>query len=99
MIDILEKIRKLRLERNWSEYQLAEKSDSTISSWYRKNQIPTISSLEKICSSFNLTLSQFLIEESTSSKILTEEQQELLDNYSRLSKKQQSVILELVKSI
>ena len=65
MIDILEKIRKLRLERNWSEYQLAEKSDlpqSTISSWYRKNQIPTISSLEKICSSFNLTLSQFLIE-------------------------------------
>jgi hypothetical protein len=40
-----------------------------------------------------------LIEESTSSKILTEEQQELLDNYSRLSKKQQSVILELVKSI
>ena len=62
MIDILEKIRILKLERNWSEYQLAEKSgipQSTISSWYRKNQIPTISSLEKICNAFNLTLSQF----------------------------------------
>ena len=27
MINILDKIRKLRLERNWSEYQLAEKSE------------------------------------------------------------------------
>ena len=82
MIDILEKIRILKLERNWSEYQLAEKSEipqSTISSWYRKNQIPTISSLEKICNAFNLTLSQFFIEENSISKILTDIQQELID--------------------
>ena len=102
MIDILDKIRKLRIERNWSEYQLAEKSElpqSTISSWYRKSQIPTLLSLEKICKAFNLTLSQFLSEETLSSKILTKEQQELIDSFSRLSKEKQSVIMSLMKVI
>ena len=57
-MDILDKIRKLRLERNWTEYQLAEKSglpQSTISSWYRKNMQPSVSSLEKICAAFSDT--------------------------------------------
>jgi len=56
-MDILEKIRKFRIERNWTEYQLAEKSElpqSTISSWYRKNQITSIPSLEKICKAFGI---------------------------------------------
>ena len=39
-MDILKRIVDLRKERNWTEYQLAEQSgltQSTISSWYRKN--------------------------------------------------------------
>ena len=39
-MDILEKITKMRLERGWTEYELAERAgltQSTISSWYRKN--------------------------------------------------------------
>ena len=61
-MNVLDKITWLRLERNWSEYQLAEKSgltQSTISTWYRKNMLPTIPSLIKICDAFGLTLSQF----------------------------------------
>jgi len=44
-MNVLEKISKFRLERNWTEYQLAEKSglpQSTISSWLRKNQLDLI---------------------------------------------------------
>ena len=44
-MDILDKITQFRMERNWTEYQLAEKSgltQSTISSWYRKHMLPTI---------------------------------------------------------
>ena len=40
MIDVLERITQQRLSRNWTEYQLAQKSgipQPTISSWYRKN--------------------------------------------------------------
>ena len=49
-MDILEKITKLREARKWTEYMLSEKSglaQSTISSWYKKNMLPSITSLEK----------------------------------------------------
>ena len=55
MIDVLQRINELREERHWTEYQLAERSgltQSTISSWYRKNMLPTIPSLTKICDAF-----------------------------------------------
>ena len=57
MKDILSVITTYREERGWTEYQLAERSglpQSTISSWYRKNMVPTIPSLEKICTAFVL---------------------------------------------
>ena len=43
MFDINERIIELRMERHWSEYQLAEKSgigQSTISSWTRTKSMP-----------------------------------------------------------
>lgn len=51
MKDILTAITELREQRNWTEYQLAERSglpQSTISSWFRKGMIPTVPSLEKV---------------------------------------------------
>ena len=60
--DVLQEITKLRLERGWSEYELAKNtglSQSTISTWYGKGQVPTIQTLEKVCRGFGITLSQF----------------------------------------
>ena len=59
MIDILEKISSHRKERNWTEYELAKRSDlpqSTISSWYRKNMQPSLISLDKIAKAFGQRL-------------------------------------------
>ena len=61
MVDVLKEILYYRQQKGWSEYQLAEESgltQSTISSWYRKNMIPSIPSLEKVCNAFGITLSQ-----------------------------------------
>ena len=66
MIDILEKILDQRRQRNWSEYRLCEKADlpqSTVSSWYRNDILPSITSLDKICKGFGMTLSQFFADE------------------------------------
>lgn len=66
MKDILEEITRLRLARHWSEYELALHSglsQSTISTWYRKGQVPTIKSLEKICAGLGITLAQFFAED------------------------------------
>ena len=99
--DILEEITRLRLKRKWSEYDLAKHSNisqSTISTWYRKKQLPTIRSLEKVCQGFGITLSQFLAEEDDMI-CLTPEQKELLDRWTSLSPRQQMLFLELFQTI
>ena len=64
--DILGRIERERLSRGWSEYALAENSgltQSTISTWRRRNLQPNVASLEKICSGLGISLSQFFQEE------------------------------------
>ena len=101
-MDVLEKIRKFRIERNWTEYQLAEKSElpqSTISSWYRKNQIPTIPSLEKICRAFGISLAQFFTEDYAEIAALTKQQSELLHECNKLTENQKKIIVQLMKEM
>ncbi len=101
-MDILEKIRKYRIERNWTEYQLAEKSElpqSTISSWYRKNQIPTIPSMEKICKAFGITLAQFFTDDNSEITQLTKAQSDLLHEWNRLNNRQKDIVLQLLKEM
>ncbi len=101
-MNVLEKITKYRLERNWTEYQLAEKSglpQSTISSWYRKNQIPTIPSLERICDAFNITLAQFFSDENLEIIQVTKKQYDLIHEWNKLEENQQLAVLELLKTM
>lgn len=101
MKDILAEITRLRLQRNWSEYELAQHSglsQSTISTWYRKNQIPTIQTLEKVCCGFGITLSQFFAAEDDLVS-LTSEQRELLDCWASLTDTQRTLFMDLFKTI
>lgn len=101
MKDILSAITQYRLERGWSEYQLAEHSglpQTTISSWYRKNALPSIPSLEKICNAFDITISQ-LFAEDDDPITLTPAQKKLLESWSKLSKEQQMIVSQLIDSM
>lgn len=101
MIDVLGRITEQRQSRNWTEYQLAQKAglpQSTISSWYRKQMLPTLQSLEKICIAFDMTMAQFLTEDESLTEI-TKDQRELLDRWELLSPKQKQAFLELMSSI
>ena len=89
MFDINERIIELRMERHWSEYQLAEKSgigQSTISSWTRTKSMPTVPNLEKICNAFGITVS------------LSPVQQEMLHNFDRLTPEQQENLIRFLSS-
>lgn len=101
MKDVLGEITRLRLQRGWSEYELAQYAglaQSTISTWYRKDQTPTIQSLEKVCKGFRITLSQFFAE-GPDAVSLTPTQREMLDNWSALNLKQQEIVLDLLKNM
>ena len=106
MIDILARITGHRISRNWTEYQLAQKSgiprstipQCTLSTWYRKKMLPTLSSLDKICRAFDMTMAQFLSENDGLTEI-TPDQRELLDKWELLSPIQKKAFLDLMDSI
>lgn len=102
-MDILQKITKLRTERHWTEYQLAERSgltQSTISSWYRKNMLPSISSLEKICDAFGITVSQFFLEERENSIVLLNDRQlRLIEYAAKLDPEQLEALLLFLEKL
>lgn len=102
-MDVLDKITTLRNERHWTEYQLAEKSgltQSTISSWYRKNMSPSIPSLIKICDAFGITLSQFFLEEGDSNIVLLNDKQLLLLKHaSKLNQEQLDTLLLFLQKL
>ena len=97
--DILGRIENERTSRNWSEYALAENSgltQSTISTWRRRNLQPNVASIEKICDGLGITLAQFFSD--SEATYLTAEQKDLLDLWGRLSPKQRTAIFDMLKS-
>lgn len=101
MVNILSKIEHMLVERNWSERELSIRADipqSTINTWYRKHQIPTLYSLDKISKAFGITLSQLLAEEGDPVE-LTEQDKEFLDIYNAADPEQKEILLTFLESI
>ena len=89
-----ERLRQLLDERGWTEYRLAKNcglSESTIANIYRRNTVPSITTLETICKGFGITLSQFFAEGEMVE--LTPELKELFDNWVNLTPEQMQKLL------
>ena len=70
-------------------------SHSTVSNMFKRNNAPTIPTLEAICKAIGITLSQFFAE-GEEAVILTDEQREIFATWSLLSPKQKSLLLEFL---
>lgn len=102
MIDVLERIEVLRKQRDWTEYQLAERSgltQSTISSWYRKRVLPTLPSLERICAAFGITLSQFFDDDTNEFMVINQKQRQLLEYTIKLDSEQIGALINFLEKI
>ncbi len=61
-INPIERIKELCAERNWSYYQLAKSSDlpySTLSTLLNSTNLPSLTTLAKICSGFGISFADF----------------------------------------
>ena len=61
-MNILKRINRLRLDRGWSVYRLANEAglaQSTIINMFNRETLPSITTLECICSAFGITMSEF----------------------------------------
>ena len=96
-MDCLKRIRELLDERGWSMYQLSVKSgvaQSTLSNLFIRYNSPSVSTLEKICGAFNISMSDFFKEDGgTPTK-----EDELLRLWRAMSEEKRDAIILLMKS-
>lgn len=98
-MDAKERIQELMLSRGWTEYKLAKESNlsqSTIANVFKRNNAPTLPTLETVCQAFCITLAQFFSEGSEAVE-LTEEQRKLLFYWSALSDEQKEILFDLMR--
>ena len=96
-MEVLTRLRELMDAHGWSMYRLAKESgltNSTIANIFRRNALPSIDTLEKICNGFGITLAQFF---STDSMVeLTPELQILFERWKVLTPKQKAAVIEIM---
>ena len=99
-MDTHERLRQLLDERGWSEYKLAKRcglSESTVANIFRRNTVPSIATLETICSGFGITMSQFFAEGDMIE--ITPELKELFENWVNLTPEQKKAANQMLKAM
>ena len=99
-IDVIKRIKDLTAERGWTEYRLVKESGiaaSTISNIFHRNTLPNIFTLEALCDTFGITLSQFF-----SNDVMiypSEDQEAILLEWSYLNTNQRERLLSFLRSM
>ena len=97
--DVLKKIRFLMKQKEYSENRLAIEcgiTQSTINSMFKKNNLPSIPTLLKICNGLGITMSQFFQNDDDEILDLSGTQQDLIKEWNALSKEHQEIILDII---
>lgn len=95
--DIYKRIKDLLAERNWSLYKLADVCDLPRSSLYNmmeRNNMPSLPTLETICSGMGISLSDFFIFTSPAKNgsFISEDEVKLLELHRTLPKEHQEIL-------
>ena len=96
---ILKKINQLRLDRKWSLYRLSTESgvsQSTLTNMFNRETLPSITTLECICSAFGITLSEFFKENES---ITSTQEEELLALFRSASEDAKKSIITLLREL
>ncbi len=99
-MDTLARLKQLLQERGWTEYKLSREcglAQSTIGNIYRRNTVPSLSTLEAICHGFGITLSQFFADGELVE--LTPDLKEVFDNWVVLLPEQKDAVLQTMKAM
>lgn len=97
-MDTNERLRRLLNESGWSEYRLAKNcglAQSTLANIFKRNTVPSISTLEAICNGFGITLAQFFSDGETVE--LTPELKEVFDHWLALTVEEKEAILVMMR--
>lgn len=99
--ELVERIDKLRVEHNYSIYELSVKSGlsvNTIKYIYKKKSFPNIKTLFNICEAFEIPI-WFLFYKDKSNSVLSKNEYILINNYKNLSDTGKKLLIELSENL
>lgn len=85
-----------------TQYELSKQAGITqlsLSNLMARGCIPKITTVEKICKGFGITLSQFFLEVDSYQEEFSEEQRQILMEWETLSPREKQVALNIISSI
>lgn len=97
----IKRIQDLCEERGWSYYHLAKASGitySTLSTMINKQNMPSLSTLYKLCRGFGISISDFF-EPDRSLNGLTDDQAQCLSLFTSLSNEDKKLVLAYIKGL
>ena len=100
-MDILDKIKRLQKERGWNNSQLAKRAGmppTTLQGLYKRNNLPTIPTLQALCSAFGITIAQFFADGNVPLD-LTPEQAELFEQWNTMTDEQKETLFAFLKTL
>ena len=72
-------------------------SESTLANIFKRNTVPSISTLEAVCAAFGISLAQFFAEQDMVE--LTPELKELFDHWVSLTPEQKQAALQMLRAM
>lgn len=99
-MDIHARLQQLLKERGWTEYRLSKEcglAQSTIGNIFRRNTLPSVATLETVCSGFGISMSQFFAESDMIE--LTPDLKQLFEYWVALTPDQKTAILQLLRTM
>ena len=100
-VHILERIQELCNERHWTLYQLSKASGisySTLNTMMNKKNLPSLTTLERLCGGFGISMADFF-EPERKCRALTGEQTALLSFFSVLSPTEKQMAMAYLKGL
>ena len=99
---VIERILELCDKKNMSQYELSQRAgltQSSISTLMSRGSLPKITTLQKICDGFGITLAQFFTQDDKKIPDLSEEQYKMLALWESLSPKEKIALEHIINSI
>lgn len=98
-MNVLHRLIELQNQRGWSDYKIAKEaglSPNTVSNIYRRNNTPSLTTLEALCKAFGITMSQFFAEDEMVE--LSPELRNLFEKWTALSVEQKNAIWQVMNT-
>lgn len=99
---VLKRVTQLLKERSWTLYRLAKEGEisySTLSNSFQRNNVPSVSTLIRICEGFGITMAEFFDEGGTMPKQLTVSDQQLITDFHRLPRNDKNLVTAYMQGL